>query len=99
MNLHAEVGVQRIPGIDNIVTFERNIRMSERADINYLQWQALVILYRNRERKSSPVRYVGLDATILGLIKHHPPLAAWVGKPADHQVHITSAGIARCETG
>ena len=87
-----------MPGTDNLVTYERNMRMSESANINYLEWQALVILYRNRERKSSPVRYVGLDATILGLIKHHPPLAEWVGKPADHQVHITSAGIALCET-
>lgn len=71
--------------------------MHESADISYLEWQALVILYRNRERKSSPVRYVGLDATITRLIKHHPPLAEWVGKPAENQVHITTAGIEVCE--
>ena len=73
--------------------------MSERTDIDYLEWQALVILYRNRERKSSPVRYVGLDATIKRLINHRPPLAERVGKPADKQVHITSAGIALYEAG
>lgn len=73
--------------------------MSESADISYLEWQALVILYRNRDRKSSPARYVGLDATIMSLLKHHPPLAAWIGKPVDHQVHITGAGIALCEAG
>ena len=67
--------------------------MSDSADIDYLEWQALVILYRNRERVSSPVRYVGLDATITRLINHHPPLAERVGKPSENQVHITSAGI------
>lgn len=71
--------------------------MSESADISYLEWQALIILYRNRERKSSPARYVGLDATITSLLKRQPPLAEWVGKQVDHQVHITSAGIALCE--
>ena len=73
--------------------------MDKSANINYLEWQALVILYRNRERISSPTRYVGSDATIISLVKHHPPLAEWVGKKADQQVHITNAGIARYETG
>ena len=73
--------------------------MPESQDINYLEWQALVILYRNRERKSSPGRYVGLNSTITQLIHHHPPLAEWVGKSSDNQVHITSAGISLYETG
>ena len=71
--------------------------MSEHADISYLEWQALLILYRNRDRSSSPVRYVGLEATVKHLIERHPPLAAWVGKPARQQVHITKAGIALWE--
>ena len=73
--------------------------MSGSTDISYLEWQALVILYRNRDRKSSPVRYVGLDATVKHLIDRHPPLATWVGNPAQHQVHITNAGIALWENG
>jgi hypothetical protein len=76
-----------------------NTRMSESADISYLEWQALVVLYRNRECQSSPVRYVGLDTTIKRLINHHPPLVEWVGKPAQNQVHITNAGIAIWEAG
>ncbi|MFN8380246.1 MAG: hypothetical protein U0452_16425 [Anaerolineae bacterium] len=73
--------------------------MSESADMSYLEWQALVILYQNRERASSPVRYVGLDSTIKRLIDHRPPLAMWVGKPSQNQVHITNAGIALWEKG
>ena len=73
--------------------------MPESTDINYLEWQALVILYRNRERKSSPGRYVGLDSTITRLLHHHPPLAEWVGKSSDNQVHITNAGISIYESG
>ena len=71
----------------------------ESIHLGYLEWQALVVLYRNRDRESSPVRYVGLEATIKTLIKHHPPLVAWVGKPSDHQVHITTEGIALYEAG
>jgi hypothetical protein len=71
--------------------------MSEPADISYLEWQALSILYRNRDRSSSPVRYVGLEATIKRLIDRRPPLVAWVGKPAAQQIHITSAGVALWE--
>ncbi len=73
--------------------------MSESTDISYLEWQALVILYRNRERESSPARYIGLDTTIKRLISHQPPLVEWVGKPVQKQVHITSAGIALWEAG
>lgn len=73
--------------------------MTESTQLGYLEWQALVVLYRNRDRVSSPVRYVGLDATIKSLIKHHPPLAAWVGKPSNNQVHITTEGVALCEAG
>ena len=74
--------------------------MTENAStIDYLEWQALVVLYRNRERTSSPLKYVGLKATIAKLIKHQPPLAAWVGKPSENQVHITTEGISLYETG
>ena len=71
--------------------------MSESEHLSYLEWQALVVLYRNRERESSPMRYVGLQATINALIKREPPLAHWVGKSSDHQVHITQDGVALCE--
>ena len=73
--------------------------MSENADISYLEWQALVILYRNRERRSSPAHYVGLDTTIMRLINRRPPLVEWVGKPSQNQGHITSAGSALWEQG
>ena len=73
--------------------------MAESAALDYLEWQALVILYRNKERTSSPLRYVGLKNAITGLIKHQPPLAAWVGKPSENMVHITTDGIALYETG
>lgn len=73
--------------------------MAEKTALDYLQWQALVVLYRNRERVSSPLKYVGLQHTINGLTKHQPPLAEWVGKPSDNQVHITSQGITLYESG
>ncbi|MBI1256238.1 MAG: hypothetical protein GC204_02095 [Chloroflexi bacterium] len=73
--------------------------MTESTHIDYLEWQALVVLYRNRERTSSPVKYVGLQATVTRLIKHQPPLATWVGKSSDNQVHITPEGISLYETG
>ena len=73
--------------------------MTQSTNIDYLEWQALVVLYRNRERTSSPLKYVGLKATIAKLIKHQPPLAAWVGKPSENQVHITTEGISLYEKG
>lgn len=66
--------------------------------LNYLQWVALMTLYRLRERPSSPVQYVGGDATVKALIAHHPPFVQWIGHPNDLQVHITIEGIAVCET-
>ncbi len=71
--------------------------MPEKIHLEYLEWQALVVLYRYREKASSPLRYVGLDHTLTALIKHQPPLAKWVGKPADKQVHITEEGVALYE--
>lgn len=73
--------------------------MSQVDRLGYLEWQALVVLYRNRERASSPLRYVGLKTTIMSLIKHQPPLVQWVGKPSENMVHITSEGILLYETG
>ena len=67
--------------------------MSEKTQLGYLEWQALLILYRNRERTSSPLRYVGLPSTVTGLINHRPPFAQWVGKPSEQLVHITRDGI------
>lgn len=66
--------------------------------LNYTEWQALAILYKHREKVSSPGRYVGLKNTITSLTKHQPPLAEWVGKPDKNQVHITDEGIALYET-
>jgi hypothetical protein len=71
--------------------------VAENKALDYLGWQALVVLYRHRDRVSSPLRYVGLPNTINTLIKHQPPLAQWVGKPSEKQVHITEAGIALYE--
>ena len=65
--------------------------------LTYLEWVALSTLYQHQDRVSSPVRYVGLPATIRALIAHDPPLAKWVGKPSDNQVHITPEGIAAWE--
>ena len=73
--------------------------MSGNPPLDYLQWQALVVLYRNRERPSSPLQYVGLKNAVMGLIKRNPPLAEWVGKPSENQVHITSEGVAFYESG
>lgn len=67
--------------------------------LTYLEHVALKLLYQYRDRASSPVRYVALPATIDALIKRQPPLAQWVGKRSDQQVHITAAGIAFCENG
>lgn len=73
--------------------------MSEDIHLDYLQWQALIVLYRNRDRTSSPLRYVGLQRTVSSLIKHQPPFAEWVGKPSENQVHITTEGVAYYESG
>ena len=73
--------------------------MSESTQLGYLEWQALVVLYRYRDKVSSPLRYVGFKATITTLLKHHPPLVQWVGKPSENQVHITNEGIALYEAG
>lgn len=67
--------------------------MAEKTGLGYLEWQALIVLYRNRDRASSPLKYVGLKETISALVKHQPPLARWVGKPSESQVHITNDGI------
>jgi len=65
--------------------------------LGYLEWVALSTLYQLRERTSSPVRYVGLPATVHSLIEHQPPLVAWVGKRSENQIHITADGIATYE--
>ena len=67
--------------------------MPETERLNYVGWIALAFLYKHRDKLSSPARYVGLESTIAALIHHHPPLAQWVGKPSEHQVHITPEGI------
>jgi hypothetical protein len=72
--------------------------MPEKIHLDYLEWQALVVLYRYREKASSPVRYVGLANTLTALIKHQPPLAKWIGKPSEKQVHITDEGVALYES-
>lgn len=68
--------------------------MAENVRLSYLEWQALLLLYRNRDRTASPLSYIGLKTTIAGLIAHQPPLVRWVGKASDHMVHITDEGIA-----
>jgi hypothetical protein len=67
--------------------------MSTMLRLDYLEWQALLILYRNKDRASSPLKYVGLKATVDALMHHKPALAQWVGKPANNQVRITAEGI------
>jgi hypothetical protein len=67
---------------------------TETVYLQHLEWQALLVLYRHRDRESSPLRHVGFKTTIGALVRHQPPLAEWVGKPVDNQVHITEAGIA-----
>ena len=68
--------------------------MSETVYLQHLEWQALLVLYRQKDKASSPLRFVGFKTTVAALLRHHPPLAEWVGKPSDNQVHITEAGIA-----
>lgn len=65
--------------------------------LNYPEWIALQLLYQHRERPSSPLRYIGLPATINGLLQRQPPLVQWIGKAADQQLHITPAGITTFE--
>jgi hypothetical protein len=65
--------------------------------LTYIQWVALNTLYQHRDRPSSPLRYVGLRATIQTLIVRQPALAEWVGDQSNNQVHITAAGITACE--
>ena len=67
--------------------------MPEAVYLQYLEWQALLVLYRHRERPSSPLRFVGFKTTVTSLVRHQPPLAEWIGKPTDNQVHITEAGM------
>ncbi len=67
--------------------------MPKSTALNYLEWLALASLYKYRGNLSSPVRYVGLAATVASLINRHPPLAQWVGKPSQNQVRITDDGI------
>ncbi len=62
--------------------------------LSYVEWQAVLTLYKHRDRLSSPTRYVGLTSTITALMQRQPPLAKWVGKPSENQVHITDEGIA-----
>ncbi|MEO8391871.1 MAG: hypothetical protein ABI700_02665 [Chloroflexota bacterium] len=68
--------------------------MTETVYLQYLEWQALLVLYRHRERVSTPLRFVGFKTTVASLTRHQPPLAEWIGKPTDNQVHITEAGMA-----
>lgn len=67
--------------------------MVQKFRLAHLEWQALLVLYRHRERESSPVRLVGSKSAVMGLIRHEPPLAQWVGSPANNQIHITSEGL------
>jgi hypothetical protein len=71
--------------------------MAQESTLSYLEWIALSTLYKHRDKTSSPVRYIGLLATITHLMNHRPALAQWVGKPSDNQVHITPEGIALYE--
>ena len=68
--------------------------MSETTYLQHLEWQALLVLYRQKDKAFSPLRIVGFKTTVNALVKHQPALAVWVGKPSDNQVHITDAGIA-----
>ncbi|MBK8024713.1 MAG: hypothetical protein IPK19_25640 [Chloroflexi bacterium] len=65
--------------------------------LTYLEWVALIALYQHRDRVSSPLRYIGLPATVDALAAHQPPLVQWVGKRSENQIHITAEGIATCE--
>lgn len=61
--------------------------------LSYPEWIALRLLYQHRVRSSSPLRYIGLPATITALLQRQAALVQWIGKAADQQVHITPAGI------
>ncbi len=69
--------------------------MSELLYLPHLEWQALLVLYRQKDQVSSPLRAVGFKTTASALTRHEPPLAAWIGKPTNNQLHITEAGIAQ----
>lgn len=72
--------------------------MSETLYLPHLEWQAILVLYRQRDKASSALRFVGFKTTVNALMRHHPPLAKWVGNPSDNQIHITEAGIALYES-
>lgn len=72
--------------------------MTETIYLQHLEWQALLVLYRQRAQPSSALRSVGFKSTVMSLIRHEPPLAEWVGKPTNNQLHITEAGVALYET-
>ncbi len=72
--------------------------MSQNFRLAHLEWQALLVLYRHREREASPLRLVGNRSALLGLMRHEPPLAAWVGHPTHNQVHITTEGLTYYQT-
>jgi hypothetical protein len=66
--------------------------------LGYLEWLSLANLYQHRDQVSSPAKYVGLPNTIQALMSHQPPLAEWVGKSTQNQIHITAEGITLYET-
>lgn len=68
--------------------------VSEYDRLAHLEWQALLVLYRHREQESTHMRFVGYRPAISKLIRHEPPLAAWVGNPKETLLHITDEGIA-----
>jgi hypothetical protein len=68
--------------------------MTEKLYLPHLEWQALLVLYRQKDKVSSPLRSVGFKTTAAALTRHEPPLAEWVGKPSNNELHITEAGIA-----
>ncbi len=67
--------------------------MSETLYLPHLEWQALLVLYRQKDKESSQLRSVGFKTTAAALTRHEPPLAEWVGKPSNNELHITEAGI------
>ena len=67
--------------------------MSETLYLPHLEWQALLVLYRQKDKESSLLRSVGFKTTAAALTRHEPPLAEWVGKPSNNELHITEAGI------
>ncbi len=68
--------------------------MSEALYLPHLEWQALLVLYRQKDWVSSPLLSVGFKRTATALVKHEPPLAVWIGHPSDNRLHITDVGIA-----